>query len=423
MTTRFVMALALLCLASCRKPTTVTGPELASADSFVDSVGVNTHFSYTDSIYYQQFALVKQALLDLKIRHYRDGMHTVPSNIYALHNELGNAGLKCLYVVDPRLANSVIIGYPQMVNNMEALENANEADAAGGTGWVAPLQSSVSSLAALGESMHLPVVGPSLINQNWWNDSTNSYRMLGDISAHVTFNNLHNYMGSYHPESKGWGGGCANGYCYGSIPWNMGQAQISGPGRPTWTTENGYTINPTKPGSSLPETVIASYLPRLLFSQWNAGILRTYIYELADDPSTACCMGLMDATGKRRMPFTALQNLLKLLADPGKPFTLVPLSYSITGAPSTLQHALLEKRDKTYWLALWQGVPGYDPHAYKLINNAPMPITVTWQGKSGGSRIYKFGTNGGLVDLGRHDGNSVEVNVDDNLLIVKIAMS
>lgn len=417
------LLLVLALLASCRRHPKTVGPELAMADAFVDSVGINTHFSYTDSIYYQQFALIKQALLDLKVRHIRDGMHTTPSDLNAMHNQLGQAGIRCLYVVDPRLAASVVLNYPTFVNDMEALENNNEADAAGGVGWVQPLKDSMSALYAEGQSLHLPVVGPSLVNQSWWSDG-NSFRLLGDQSKLMNFNNLHNYMGSYHPESRGWGGGCTpDGYCYGSIQWNISQAALDGPGVPIWTTENGYTINPAKPSTSIPQTVFATYLPRLLLDQWNAGILRTYIYELADDPSTACCMGLLDATGKRRTPFTALQNLLTLLSDKGPAIPLKTLSYTISGAPDTLQHALFQKRDNSYWLALWQGVPGYDPHSYQMQAATPMSVTVTWEGKTGGSRIYKWDTNGNLHDLGHKDGNSVSVNVDDNLALLKIAMS
>jgi hypothetical protein len=75
---------------------------IQTADAFVDSIGINTHFSYTDAIYHLDFPLVKQALLDLKIRHIRDGMHTVPSDYYELQNELGDAGIRCCYILDPR---------------------------------------------------------------------------------------------------------------------------------------------------------------------------------------------------------------------------------------------------------------------------------------------------------------------------------
>lgn len=420
---RVVPLLILLFAASCRPKSTPGESALATADSFVDSIGVNTHFSYTDSIYHLNFPLAKQALLDLKIRRIRDGIHTVPPDIYDLHNQLGSAGLKCLFVTDRALPVDTLLNYPVQVSDFEAYEDPNEADVKGGSAWVEPLKEDMLMAHDAASHSQLPVIGPSLINATWW-DQNNSFQQLGNIAEHVSHNNLHNYFGAYHPETKGWGGGCdANGYCYGSIVWNMGQAQISGPGLSTWTTENGYTINASKPSAAVPETVYATYLPRMLLAQWNAGILRTYIYELADDPSTACCMGLMDDKGNRRKPFNALKNLISLLSDKGSVFTPVNLTYTIDGAPASLNKTLLAKRDKTYWLCLWLGVASYDPQSYIINTVTPVNVTVTWQGKSGGSRIYKFDQNGGMTDIGRKDGNSNTVSVDDKLLILKIAMS
>ena len=393
------------------------------ADAFVDSIGINTHFSYTDAIYHMDFPLVKQALLDLKIRHIRDGMHTVPGDIYDLMNQLGDAGIGCNYIVDPRLEKEVVLDYHNRVNNLKSLENPNEPDAKGGTDWVEPTQQHVGKVKQASDQTQYPAIGPSLINASWWDDATNSHKLIGDISDSIHRNNLHNYFGAYHPETKGWGGGCdEDGYCYGSIIWNIKQAQISGPGLPTWTTETGYTINPNRPESAVPEEIFATYLPRVFLAQWNAGIERTYWYQLADDPSTACCMGLMDDQGNRRKPFNALKNLISLLSDKGSEFTPQELAYTISDAPKTLQQTLLAKRDKTYWLCLWLGVSGYDPHMYDLIEVKPAPVTVAWEGKSNGCRVYKFDTDGGMTDQGRHDGNNIRLDIDDKLLVLKIAM-
>ena len=47
-----------------------------SADAFVDSVGVNTHITYTDTIYAKNFSLVNDTLKDLGVRHIRDGCYS-----------------------------------------------------------------------------------------------------------------------------------------------------------------------------------------------------------------------------------------------------------------------------------------------------------------------------------------------------------
>ena len=204
---------------------------IQTADAFVDSIGVNTHFSYTDSIYHMNFPLIKQALVDLKIRHIRDGMHTVPSDIYKLMNELGDAGISCDYIVDPRLTKDDVLDYPNRVNNLESLENLNEPDAGGGTDWVVPTQEHVDKLKIASDQTQKPAIGPSLINPGWWDDATNSYVLIGDISANIHRNNIHNYFGAYNPETKGWGGGCdEEGFCYGSIVWRSSKRRSAGLG-------------------------------------------------------------------------------------------------------------------------------------------------------------------------------------------------
>src|SRR4028119_590406 len=44
-----------------------------SAFAFVDSICLNTHWSYYDTPYGQKYNAVKQKLVDLGVRHVRDG--------------------------------------------------------------------------------------------------------------------------------------------------------------------------------------------------------------------------------------------------------------------------------------------------------------------------------------------------------------
>ncbi|UBF24400.1 hypothetical protein K9N68_22215 [Kovacikia minuta CCNUW1] len=46
-----------------------------SADSFVDSICVASHWSYTDTPYHQRYAEVKQKLIASGIRNVRDGFY------------------------------------------------------------------------------------------------------------------------------------------------------------------------------------------------------------------------------------------------------------------------------------------------------------------------------------------------------------
>ena len=44
------------------------------ADAFVNSVGVNVHLHYNDTLYYDNFPLVRSRLQELRVRHVRDGL-------------------------------------------------------------------------------------------------------------------------------------------------------------------------------------------------------------------------------------------------------------------------------------------------------------------------------------------------------------
>ncbi len=74
-----------------------------AADAFVDSIGVNTHFSYTDRPYVLAFDRLKIKLAALGIRHIRDG-NTSNQEVAARINALYRSyGIRVLQIVGPRL--------------------------------------------------------------------------------------------------------------------------------------------------------------------------------------------------------------------------------------------------------------------------------------------------------------------------------
>ncbi|HEV2769635.1 MAG TPA: hypothetical protein VGV40_05560, partial [Solirubrobacteraceae bacterium] len=46
-----------------------------SAGSFVESVGVNTHLGYDDTVYGRSWPVVRDGLVELGVRHIRDTSH------------------------------------------------------------------------------------------------------------------------------------------------------------------------------------------------------------------------------------------------------------------------------------------------------------------------------------------------------------
>ncbi|HEX8689982.1 MAG TPA: hypothetical protein VF729_07050, partial [Solirubrobacterales bacterium] len=63
-----------------------------SADSFVDSIGVNTHTYYNDTVYYSRFGAVKEKLAELGVRHIRENLVTDRPDQYERLRELAQIG-------------------------------------------------------------------------------------------------------------------------------------------------------------------------------------------------------------------------------------------------------------------------------------------------------------------------------------------
>ena len=53
----------------------VTGEQALSNFQFTDSVGVNVHLAYGNTVYAQQFPQIMQSMISLGVKHYRDGLN------------------------------------------------------------------------------------------------------------------------------------------------------------------------------------------------------------------------------------------------------------------------------------------------------------------------------------------------------------
>jgi hypothetical protein len=87
-----------------------------------------------------------------------------------------------------------------------------------------------------------------------------------------------------------------------------------------------------------------------------------------------------------------------------------------------LKHTLLQKRDGTYWLALWLGASNYNTNTKTTLTVAPVPMTITWQGTSQGYVVYSFDGAGNVTNSGPVSGSSVQLNVGSNVTIVEITV-
>jgi hypothetical protein len=384
-----------------------------SADAFVDTVGINVHMSDIGSVY-SNYPKVKSALMTLGVRHLRDGLvDTTSAAYFADHNALGALGIKTVFTTYPGQSPELWQSYPSLMNQcFEGYENPSEMDDQKNPDWLSDLLGEMPALssAVRGKSNSFPVYGPALV-------FAQSFPELGNVSEYFDYGNLHNYPGGHNPETPGWGGPDAEGNSYGSMPWQLDLLKIDSPGLPWVTTETGYT-NEKSLHSYVPHWVAATYLPRLVLHNWQWGAQRTFIYELVSDLGTD--YGLIDANWNPKSDFYALANLLNLLSDPGPSFHTGYLNYGIGGSDSNLQQILFQKRNGTFYLALWLGESCYNGNTLQSVYVTPEVLNVQLPA---GMQVtqYQWDEGGNVTTTALTSDNLANLLIDGKLTILEIS--
>jgi hypothetical protein len=333
-----------------------------TAFGFIDSIGVSTHLNYLDTVYHWQWPAIRDLLNASGIRHVRDAIPTMDPWYYARLRELKVRFLGQLGANGTDLIARLRTDLPSMT----AIEGLNEWDLNGGPGWVDHLRAYQPAFYTAAKAPRLlTTLGPSVT-------SGGAFDALGDLAQWMDRANLHNYYGTRHPETQGWGD---DGY--GSLDWSKRMSAMVGPGVPVWSVETGYPCDPgyapAMPGSDMPAPVCVKYVVRLLAEHFLQGIERTYLYQFADDfQSTGpldgySTFGLVRADGTPKPTYQAVKSLIALLKDVQAEFTPQKLDYTLSQVPD-LRRLLLQKRDGALYLLLWLGRMSMDPHT-----RAPLP--------------------------------------------------
>ena len=357
------------------------------ADDFVDSIGVCTHWSYANTPYVKAYDLVKQRLAESGIRHVRDAFYFREVELWHVYGIRDTAGSEPWghdfpmqmksWKANPGLID--MIEGPNEPNNFWPPFNGAERRKLWPEGielWQNDLYKAVRAEPLLA---HVPVTSPTPIG-----DGGSELAPLASFDD-ITF---HPYAGGAMPST--------------SIPWggqNIRRAlALLGSGndaKPLVATESGYhnclsyhrVARGGQPGIS--ETAGGKYFPRHFAEYWNAGVVRTFTYELVDesvnpdDPEAN--FGLLRNDASPKPAFTAVSNLIALLSEshwdatalrwvradaPDRAFPL-----AIEG-PANVHHSLLSQADGSIDLLLWQEVPSFDLDTRKDLSPAPVPVTV-----------------------------------------------
>jgi hypothetical protein len=397
------LALALLALPSFAE-------QAKPADSFVDSIGVNTHLSYTNTSYFSQFSDVLTALRVSRIRHIRDGI-TENATVIAHHQALHALGIDCDYVAGPKTTQAQILAMQKAGGDMAFLEDLNEIDDQRLASWTTTLDGSMNVVNQAAALAHVPVIGPSFTKAQ-------SFTAALTVGPRITYNNLHVYMGGRYPGDPGWGSGDAEGHHYGSIAWWLDQAHVDAPTAPVIVTETGYYDLPVPAPYQITPEVSARYVTRAALEMFNAGIAKSYIYELLDDQAQPG-YGLIDASLKPKPALRSLTALLEILSDPGPKFTPASLDYALTDADGAVHHTLLQKRDGTFYLALWEEVESYDEtkNVYVPVKHQSVHIALK---SAHAEQIIRWFDSGSISGQSISGATEFDVPLTDRLTLIEI---
>ena len=390
------------------------------SDSFVESIGVNIHSDATGTPYYDQFETVKERLEELGVRHVRDGFLPGPPGQHEALNELAQIGVKSTLILGN--PSNGLSGLDELVSDVEtelssateAVEGPNEWSTSGDSEWkshlIAYQERLYEDIKENPSLSHLPVIGPSIVHGD--------QQELGDISAFLDYGNIHSYPEGNPPEYR--------------MGLNVERAEFNSGSKPIMATETGYTnaLNwtPAGPGENKPisEEGAAVYMPRLFFEYFIRHLGRTFSYELIDqrpDPGLEDRerhFGLLRNDLSEKPAFDAVRNTIEILEDPGPAFSPGSLNYSLSGEGATLHTALLQKRDGTFYLALWRLESIWDPDKKEALDAPSDPVTVHVEPGMQSYAVYMPSLSNKPISSVGDPSESITVDVGPEVVILEM---
>ncbi len=438
---------------------TARAEQAKSADSFMDSIGLCTRWGVQGTPYSTDFEGVKRRLIELRIRHVRDGF---TNHIL----DLGRLGIKTCVVAEPEMGTveqirDRIKAINAQIPAIDAVEGPSEPDiqwinraksyngksatkgpeelVAGVTSFQKDLYTAIKGEPA---TAGLKVIGPAL------------GRTYDTVSSKNPFDNdsLMDFVdwGNFHPYPNG--NPYATAYAYDSIEKYYHQGNMPSVNidefphafttyqppfgqRLMVATETGYST--FKDGAS--ETAQAKYTPRLFCEYFRKGIARTYLNELVDQfmdtnrGNRDANFGLLRNDLSPKPAYNALRGIMRLLDDSdSKPgFRPANLELAIEARPfeeyrrtQFVHHLLLQKSDGEFYLLIWHEIANEDisksPH--RQIAPPDMPATITFKIPVRRAQVYTYDANWNLAPtVVTFENNTLPIKVQDKITVVRIA--
>lgn len=386
----------------------VQNMQVRTTQEFIDSLGVVAHLSAQD---YPNADGVDAMLRELGITHVRTNAAVTDrpgGKGVASITQLGNRGVKFHFTTPKpqgtqpneaavRAAVDARLEYIQR-NNLaaytESLEPFNEYDNSGVKNWPVVLQQANAYLYSQRQRVgdDVKVLGPALIGYKV-KDTTRQFKAsAGDrLLDSFDYGNIHSYYGGAMPETSYPSSLPSDaGKVFNIAPGNQAAAtlesrlryyayNISGD-KPIVVTETGYNDDPQH-AKSVDQTTAGVYMPRAYLENFRIGILRSYAYELIDEPHTSPSAeqhyGLFTSSGTAKPAASSISAMTTLLGGGSRDFT--PSSLTVALSDPQVRVVLMQKHPDEYWLALWRPVSVYDSSRRKATPQADSTLQVKFE--------------------------------------------
>jgi hypothetical protein len=395
------------------------------ADDFVEAIGVNTHLRYLNTPYASYTQIVKPRLLEAGIRYIRDGSDLSDTEFLGKVSDLARSGIRSDLIMQPptvlpanavqmvtQLGDAVVsIEGPNEPDNQEFTYGGSTIDPSTGNFEAAILyqQDLYQAMKTNPTTARIPVLVFSL------GDPFAYGADIGNISQWLDFGNMHSYSGGQEPT------GSTN-----SLQDYIVAEQVLSGTKPLMASETGYYTAPAATDSwqsGISLEAQGKYIPRVYLEYFNAGVLRTWIYEFMDEgvSTTASELnyGMITATGAPKPAYTAVSNLIHLLEEqPRLPFLPQPLNYQLSGDTSNLHQTLLQKQTGAFYLLLWLAVSSYDTTT-KTDLETSTPITVEIQERFTRANLYDPLQSASPIQTFAQTG-TINVQVPDHALVLEL---
>ncbi len=445
----YLLPLVLLLSMSLYGSSGETAPRPArSADAFVKSMGVGTHFAFQQTPYVTEFDETVARLEELGIDNVRDRaqIHEPGDNydeaVYSRYRTVyERTGARFLLTWDG-------FEYPaptvDQVGRVEDYMGAalrfhggwNEAnnDQSTRPNWQEEMRTHQCSLY---EAAHdpsnagIPVVSASL-NRSIYpekRDGTINYTKIPSMPECVDYAFTKSYTHGY-PSTLKFDPETGESVIFER---DLPVAHHIGGSKPTISGEFGYRTDLARFPDGVSPEIQSIYSLRTWTEYARTGaFILSYFYELRDGESGGRGFEMLTADGTRKPVYKATENLIDILEDPGSSFTPGTLDYSLTGKQRSTHTLLLQDRPRSggaFYLLAWQEVKSWDPKAQRRLSVSDDQMTLNLGSRASKVELFRphrIGSTSPTDDAETHPSRvvsntrSVSVAVPDEVIVVKV---